>query len=91
VPGFATGGQFASRTRAVPVLESELGASWQPGPNVTISAGWLFQAWFGLGTSGGTFDGERLPIAPVDTAFGGADDSDIMSFDGLFVRTEVRF
>jgi hypothetical protein len=91
IPGFVVGGQFADRTRAVPVLESRLGASWQLSNSITLSAGWMFQAWFNIGTSGGTFDGERLPIAPVDTAFGGADDSDIMSFDGLFLRAEAQF
>jgi hypothetical protein len=91
VPGFAVGGQFADRTRAVPVLESRLGASWRLNPAITLSAGWMFQAWFNIGTSGGTFDGERLPVAPVDTAFGGADDADIMSFDGLFLRAEAQF
>jgi len=91
VPGIATGGQTADRTRAVPVLESELGASWYATDRLTISAGWLFQSWFNLGTSGGTFDGENLPVAPVDTVFGQTDDADIMSFDGLFVRAEVWF
>ena len=85
------GGQFADRIRTVPVLESELGMAWRPSDSIRLSAGWLFQAWFNLGTSGGTFDGERLPFAPVDTAFGGADDADIMSFDGLFVRAEINY
>lgn len=90
LPG-ASGGQTADRVRTVPVLESELGVAWLPNDRVRISAGWLFQAWFNLGASGGTFDGERLPMAPVDTAFGGADDADIMSFDGLFLRAEVGY
>ena len=91
VPGFAVGGQSADRLRAVPVLESELGLSWRPHSTITLSAGYMFQAWFNVGVSGGTFDGENLPVAPVDTAFGGADDGDIMSFDGLFLRAEARF
>jgi hypothetical protein len=85
------GSQTADRVRTVPVLESELGMAWRPTNSIRVSAGWLFQAWFNLGTSGGTFDGERLPFAPVDTAFGGADDADIMSFDGLFVRAEINY
>jgi hypothetical protein len=90
LPG-VSGGQSANRVRTAPVLESELGAAWMPNDRIRLTAGWLFQAWFNLGTSGGTFDGERLPIAPVDTAFGGADDSDIMSFDGLFLRAEIGY
>jgi hypothetical protein len=90
VPG-AAGSQVADRVRAVPVLESELGVAWRPNDCFTLSAGWLFGAWFNLGASGGTFDGERLPFAPVDTAFGGADDADIMSFDGLFLRAEIGY
>jgi hypothetical protein len=85
------GSQSADRVRTVPVLESELGMAWRPTDSIRLSAGWLFQAWFNLGASGGTFDGERLPFAPVDTAFGGADDADIMSFDGLFVRAEINY
>ncbi|MEX2139359.1 MAG: Lpg1974 family pore-forming outer membrane protein [Pirellulales bacterium] len=87
----ASGGQTADRVRTTPVLESELGVAWLPNDRVRFTAGWLFQAWFNLGTSGGTFDGEQLPIAPVDTAFGGADDADIMSFDGLFLRAEIGY
>lgn len=94
-PGVATGGQLADRIRTVPVLESELGISWQPGPRFRLSAGWLFQAWMNIGVSGGTFDGENLPLfggpPGIDTVFGGADDADIMSFDGLFVRGEFGF
>jgi hypothetical protein len=94
-PGVGTGGQAADRIRTVPVLESELGVMWQPGPRFRLSAGWLFQAWLNLGVSGGTFDGENLPLfggpPGIDTVFGGADDADIMSFDGLFVRGELDF
>jgi hypothetical protein len=91
VPGVASGGQSAGRTRAVPVIEAELGGAWRPTDRVTLSAGWLFQAWFNIGTSGGGFDGENLPLVPIDTTFGQTDDADIMSFDGLFVRAEVWF
>lgn len=91
IPGIASGGQTADRTRAVPILESELGATWHATDRLTISTGWLFQSWFNLGTSGGTFDGENLPVAPIDTVFGQTDDADIMSFDGLFVRAELWF
>ncbi len=91
IPGVAVGGQSAERIRAVPILEGELGGVWRPSDQFTVSVGWLFQAWFNIGTSGGTFDGENLPLAPIDTVFGQTDDADIMSFDGLFVRAELWF
>jgi hypothetical protein len=91
IPGVFSGSQSASRTRAVPVLETELGGAWRPNDRVTVTAGWLFSAWMNLGTSGGGFSGENLPVAPMTSVFGQTDDADIMSFDGLFVRTEVWF
>jgi hypothetical protein len=94
IPGVFTGGQTAGGIRAVPILESELGVSWQPTDRFRLSAGWLVQAWFNIGVSGGTFDGEQLPAVgfpALDTVFGGADDADIMSFDGLFIRGEFDF
>jgi hypothetical protein len=80
LPGLS-GQQTASRTRLLPVFETELGVAWQPLPSLTISAGWLFQAWFDLGTAGGTFGGQ----------FTETHDSNIMSFDGLAVRAKVTF
>ncbi len=41
----------------------------------------MFQAWFDLGASGGTFGG----------FFSGADDANVMSFDGLLVRGEFTY
>ena len=49
--------------------------------HLTFSAGWLFQAWFDLGVSGGTDGGKFTEV----------DDSNIMSFDGLFVRGLWRY
>jgi hypothetical protein len=46
-----------------------------------VSAGWLFQAWFDLGTSGGKFDGYYTVT----------ENANIMSFEGLFVRGEIAF
>lgn len=95
-PGAFSGGQDAERTRIVPVLEAELGSEWQPSERLTITAGWLFQAWFNLGASGGTFD-PNIPAAidPTlqfnESAFVGTDDADVQSFDGLFVRGELSF
>jgi len=73
--------QSESLTRTIPVTETELGVSWQVGDSLSLSAGWLFQAWFDMGTSGGQFGG----------FFSGADDSNIMSFDGMFLRGEWAF
>lgn len=68
-------------TRTIPVVETELGAAWRPWDSLNLSAGWLFHAWFDLGTSGGQFGG----------FFAGADDLNIMSFDGLFLKAEYAF
>ena len=80
LPGFAAN-QSTHLTRTIPVAEMELGASWRPWRPLTLSAGWLFQAWFDLGASGGQFGGIYVP---VDTA-------NIMSFDGLVLRAELSF
>ena len=80
-PAVFQGGQQESVTRLIPVLEVEAGAAYQVAENVRLSAGWMFQAWFDLGTSGGTFGG----------FFNGADDANIMSFDGLMLRAEFGF
>lgn len=80
-----TAGFLASQaeglTRTVPVFDTELGAKYKLGETLTISAGWMFQTWFDMGTSGGRFGG----------FFAGADDSNIMSFDGLVLRAELSF
>jgi hypothetical protein len=73
--------QQESMTRTIPVFESEVGLAWECLPGATVSAGWMFQSWFDLGTSGGTFGG----------LFSGADDANIMSFDGLILRANYRF
>ena len=91
VPGVQGGGQRADRTRLVPVAEAELGGQWRATDYLTLSAGWLVQGWWNLGASGGTFDGENTPLAPMDAAFVGTDDADIMSFDAVFLRGEVEF
>jgi Legionella pneumophila major outer membrane protein precursor len=94
VTGAFTGGQSSGRILVVPVLEGELGTSWTPNDRWRLSIGWLVQAWFDLGVSGGTFSGAALPaigFPPLQNVFGGADDSNIMAFDGLFVRAEYNF
>jgi hypothetical protein len=80
--GAAAGDQTAHRTLTVPVIEAELGGAWQPTENLTFSAGWLWQAWFDLGVSGGTtYNGK----------FAETDSASIMSFDGLFLRGLWRY
>lgn len=80
VGGFS-GSQTQSMTRLIPVVDMEVGGAWQMTDRLTLSAGYLFQAWFDLGVSGGKFDG----------FFSGTDDANIMSFDGMFARAEVAF
>jgi len=73
---------FDSHDRLIPVAEIELGGTWQLGPCVNLSAGYLFQAWWDLGQfeqiQGNVF------LNPID-------DSNILSFDGLFARLEICF
>jgi hypothetical protein len=85
------GSQAGDRIRTIPVFESELGAAWRPNEHWTLTGGWMFAAWSNIGTSGSTFDGEQLPVLPVDTVYGETDDSDIMAFDGLFLRVEFGY
>jgi hypothetical protein len=66
-----------SVTRMVPVTEIEVGGACRVTPHGTLSAGYLFHAWYDMGTIQGI--GGNLPAH--DTA-------NILSFDGLFVRGE---
>jgi hypothetical protein len=68
-------------TRMVPVTDIELGATWQVAPFTYISAGWFFQCWWDLG-QGETQGGAN---------FSALDTSNILGFDGLFVRGEMLF
>jgi hypothetical protein len=81
IAGVAGGGQSASRTLTLPVLEAELGVVWQPTECFTAAAGWFVQTWSDLGASGGTFGGKFIE----------ANDANIMAFDGLFVRSMLRY
>ncbi|MCC7086868.1 MAG: hypothetical protein IT427_17860 [Pirellulales bacterium] len=73
---------FDSHTRLIPVAEIDLGGSYQISRNISLSAGYLFQAWWDLGAfeqiHGNVFS------SPID-------DSNIMGIDGLFARFEVCF
>jgi hypothetical protein len=65
----------------LPVAEAEVGAGWSPLPWLNISAGWLFQVWFDLGGSGGTYGGFYTVT----------ENSNIMAFEGFFLHTELTF
>jgi hypothetical protein len=78
---FAGATQSESGTRTIPVVEGELGLGLLITESFQVSGGWLFQSWWDLGTSGGTFGG----------LFNGADDGNIMGFDGLFLRGEIAY
>jgi hypothetical protein len=73
--------QDTDEIRVIPVAETEIGAGWSPFPWMNVSAGWLFQAWFDLGASGGTFGGFYTVT----------ENTNLMAFEGLFVRAEVTF
>jgi hypothetical protein len=73
--------QETNEIRVIPVAETEIGAGWSPFPWINVSAGWLFQAWFDLGASGGTFGGFYTVT----------ENTNLMAFEGLFVRAEVTF
>jgi hypothetical protein len=94
ITGVLTANQSAGRVLVVPVLESELGASWQPTDRWRFSAGWFVQAWFDMGISGASFSGANLPAVgfpPLQNVFSEADDSSIMAFDGFFFRAEYYY
>ena len=73
--------QSDSMSRIVPVTDIELGGSWQIAPYTFVSAGWFWQAWWDLGQS------ESIP----GLAFPPLDTSNILGFDGLFIRGEMLF
>jgi hypothetical protein len=67
--------------RMVPVTDIEVGGTWQVTPRLFFSAGWLFQCWWDLGF-GETQ--ESVAFTPLDT-------SNIMAWDGLFLKGELIF
>jgi hypothetical protein len=74
-PQLATG-QQACYTRIVPVLEIEVGGSWQWTDRARLSGGWMLQSWWDLG------------LQEITT---NTDDANILAFDGYFIRGEFRF
>jgi hypothetical protein len=75
------GAQETDTIRVVPVADAEIGTAWSPTPWLKFSAGWLFQAWVDLGGPEGSFAG--LYTAP--------NNSNMMAFEGLFLRTQLTF
>ncbi len=73
--------QFDKYSRTIPASDIEVGLSWQAAPFTFISVGYFWQAWWDLGQS------EPLQ----GTEFGSLDTSNILGFDGLFVRGEMLF
>ena len=73
--------QNTDEIRVLPVAEAEVGAGWSPVPWLNVSTGWLFQAWFDLGGSGGTFGGFYTVT----------ENSNIMAFEGFFLRAQLTF
>lgn len=71
--------QNTDEIRVLPVAEAEVGAGWSPLPWLSVSTGWLFQAWFDLGGSGGTFGGFYTVT----------NNSNIMAFEGFFLRAQL--
>jgi hypothetical protein len=67
--------------RLVPVTDIEIGGTWQIAPYTFISAGWFLQCWWDLGQS-----------EVINGVNGGPlDSSNILGFDGLFIRGEMLF
>jgi hypothetical protein len=73
--------QFDRYSRMVPVTDIEVGGSWQVAPYTFVSVGYFFQCWWDLGQS------ETI----VGSNFGPLDTSNILGFDGMFVRAELLF
>lgn len=73
--------QYDRYSRMIPVSDIEVGGSWQIAPFTYISAGYFFQCWWDLGQS------ETV----IGTNYGPLDTSNILGFDGLFVRAEMLF
>jgi Legionella pneumophila major outer membrane protein precursor len=73
--------QETDTIRVLPVAEAEIGTAWSPTPWLKLSCGWLFQTWFDLGASGGSFGG----------FYNVTDNSNIMAFEGAFARTQITF
>jgi len=73
--------QYDKYSRTVPATDIEVGLSWQAAPFTMVSVGYFWQCWWDLGQS-----------EPMQgSEFGSLDTSNILGFDGLFVRGEMLF
>jgi hypothetical protein len=79
--GITTTNHSQNFIRTVPVAELELGLSRQIGCRTLLSAGYQFQAWWEIGR----FDTILIGDCECLTS------SNVLSFDGLFVRLEHTF
>ncbi|MGD9722410.1 MAG: Lpg1974 family pore-forming outer membrane protein [Pirellulales bacterium] len=66
--------------RMIPVTDLEVGGTWQIAPYAFFSAGWFWQCWWDLGQGEVIGDSD----SPLDS-------SNILGFDGLFLRGELLF
>jgi hypothetical protein len=73
-----------TNTQLFPVLDIEAGGTIQVTNNLSLSAGYLFSAWFDLGM--------RDTVVPLAANTGAWwDDANILGFDGFFGRAELTF
>jgi len=71
----------ARNSRIIPVAEIELGATWWLLPRFAVSGGWLLMSFWDLGLQ------ETGNIGSTPNL----DDSNILGFDGFFLRGELVF
>ena len=77
-----TGTNLVSRnSRIIPVAEIEIGATWWMLPRFAVSGGWMLMSFWDLGMQATGNIGATPNL----------DDSNILGFDGFFVRGELVF
>jgi hypothetical protein len=76
-----TANLLSRNSRIIPVAELELGATWWMLPRFAVSGGWLLMSFWDLGMQ----ETGTLGATP------NLDDSNILGFDGFFVRGELVF
>ena len=68
-------------SRIIPVAELELGATWWVLPRMAVSAGWMLMSFWDLGLQ----ETGNIGATP------NLNNSNILGFDGVFVRSELVF
>jgi len=82
------GGAAWNDSRAVPILEYELGVGWQnPTGRIRISAGYYFAAWFNTVSTNNFINSVQTNGYNTNTSFR----ADTITFDGLTTRAEYRW